>query len=77
MSDLGSIQWNNAKFKCNETSWKNSEKSDSSLGRTGLRQSCEKTKSRIVHHQLPREVTITQLLRNAVDYVIFKEAVYG
>lgn len=38
--DLGSIQWNNAKFKCNETSWKNSEKSDSSLGRTGLRQSC-------------------------------------
>ena len=36
LSDLGSIQWNNAKFKCNETSWKNSEKSYSTLGRTGL-----------------------------------------
>ena len=37
LSDLGSIQWNNAKFKCNETSWKNSEKSYSSLGRTRIR----------------------------------------
>ena len=33
LSDLGGIQRNNAKFECNETSWKNSEKFDSSLGR--------------------------------------------